>query len=95
MAVESKVVTVATTVTLLSATAETDLQKGHAVLVKNEGPTVVYVGGSAVTADATAGTGGYTLGAGAEVSVQLQPGEELYGRVASGTQVVRVLRQGV
>ena len=86
MTVASAAVTVATTATALHA-ADADPQS---VSVSNVGAAIVYLGGSDVTT-----SNGVPLAAGASVPVGLNGGEVLYGRVASGTVEVRVLRQGV
>lgn len=90
----SKYVSVTTTATLLSG-ADSQYTAGQSVLLKNAGGQTVYLGGSDVTADTTAGTGGYPLSAGAEISVALGGVEKLYGRVAATTANVNVLQQGV
>jgi len=65
------------------------------VLIQNNGSTVVYLGASTVTADATA-TGGMQVAAGATVTVPTTGAEslELYGIVASGTADVAFLFPG-
>ncbi len=89
-------VSVTTTATLLNADANDYAEyRGNSILIKNPGATTVYVGGADVTADTTAGTGGYPLATGGELSVTVGPGEAVFGRVAAGTQSVNVLRQGV
>jgi hypothetical protein len=97
MSVNSGIVTVGTAATLLSGTDTHqggDLE-GSSVLVRNTGATVLYIGGSDVTADATPATGGYTLAQNEVMAVSLASGEKLYGRVATGTAVCNVLRSGV
>lgn len=90
MALEHAQVTVGTTATLLSAaTAGRD---GQSVLVQNPtGGVNVYIGGTGVTTSSY----GYLLLAGSAFAIDLQAGEGLYGVVASSTQAVGVIRQGV
>lgn len=99
MALASKNITVTTTATALNPlsedTADGGLLQGNSVLITNTSSVTVYIGGSDVTADAAASTGGKPLAAGAELPATVGPGEVIYGRVASGSQVVNVLRQGV
>lgn len=99
MAVKTTVVTVTTTATLLSGTDPGDHQgaaNGMSLAVKvPSGGATVYVGGSDVTADTTAGTGGFPVAAGEGYAFDLDPGDVLYGRVAAATQAVNVLRTGV
>lgn len=92
MAVVSAAVTVAATATQLAApTAPTTTfggtrnKIGASVQVPSGGSTV-YVGGPDVTT-----ANGYAVAAGTAVSIDLAPGDVLYGIVASSTQAVRVL----
>lgn len=55
--------------------------------VTNPGPVTVYLGGSDVTAST-----GTPLVSGATLSIDLEPGDRLYGITASGTQDVNVIR---
>lgn len=90
MGLAHQVVNVTTTATLLSAaTAGRD---GQTVLIQNPagGPSV-KLGGVGVTTASY----GYILGSGSDFSIDLQSGEALYGVVASSTQAVSVLLQGV
>lgn len=89
MAVTSAQVSVTTTATLLSA-VESDDRSGSSLLASNQGAVTVYLGSDSVTTGA-----GFPLAAGSSMSVDLQPGESLYGIVASGTCTVAVLRVGV
>lgn len=90
MAVEGERVTVGTSATLLSK-AESDLVRGSRVKIKVPAAlSAIEVGGSGVTAGA-----GYELPSGEDMTLVLDPGEEIYGIVSSGTVEVHVLRQGV
>ena len=90
MALAHAQVSVGTTATLLSsASAGRD---GQTVLVQNPaGGVNVYLGGTGVTTTAY----GYLLIGGSAFAIDLLDGESLYGVVASSTQAVGVLRQGV
>lgn len=90
MALNHAQVTVGTTATLLSAaTAGRD---GQTVLVQNPTTGVnVYIGGEGVTTSSY----GFLLQAGTAFAIDLQAGEGIYGVVASSTQAVGVIRQGV
>ena len=90
MALKHAQVTVGTTATLLSsASAGRD---GQSVLVQNPtGGVNVYIGGAGVTTTDY----GYLLLAGSAFAIDLQNGEGIYGVVASSTQAVGVIRQGV
>jgi hypothetical protein len=92
--INSGLVTVGTTATLLNSVDSGgggDLE-GMSILVRNPNATIVYIGGSTVTADSTAATGGYPLAQNEVMSVSCAAGEKLYARVATGTAVVNVLR---
>jgi hypothetical protein len=83
---KSSVVTVATTPTLLVASAN-PFEFTEAVIY-NPGPSHVYFGGESVTA----GTGG--IPSGASLSIQIaDPADKPYGIVTSGTQQVHVVQQ--
>jgi hypothetical protein len=90
MAISHGIVSVTTAATLLSsASAGRD---GQTVLVQNPvGGADVKLGGAGVTTNSY----GYILGGGTAFAIDLQAGEGLYGIVASSTQSVSVLRQGV
>lgn len=89
MAVTSAQVSVTTAATLLSA-VETDSIAGESLSLNNTGAGVVYLGPSGVTT-----ANGFPLAAGALQFVDLQPGDNLYAIVATGTVVLAVLRTGV
>lgn len=90
MAVGHERVSVGTTATKLGD-AERD-RDGFTIMVQNpSGGASLYIGGTGVTTTSY----GYEVVAGAEVGVELQRDEELYGVVASGSQTVNVLRIGV
>lgn len=90
MALSHGIVSVTTAATLLStASAGRD---GQTVLVQNpSGGANVYLGGTGVTSASY----GYLLVAGSAFAIDLQAGESLFGVVASSTQSVSVIRQGV
>jgi hypothetical protein len=90
MALTHCIVSVAATATLISA-AEAG-RDGQTVLVQNPaGGATVYLGGAGVTTVSY----GFTLEGGVAFAIDLQVGEALYGIVASSTQSVSVIRQGV
>lgn len=96
MAVNSGVVTVTTAATALTGTdADNSLYPGRSILVKNPGSVTVYLGGSDVTADTVAATGGYPLAPGESLPFDSPAGEVLYGIVAASTSTVNVLRRGL
>jgi hypothetical protein len=66
-------------------------RRGQTVSIQNPGSSTVYLGGS----DVTSSSYGFELGAGITFSIDLFDQETLYGVVASGTQTVNVIRQGV
>lgn len=90
MALSHGIVSVTTAATLLStASAGRD---GQTVLVQNpSGGANVYLGGTGVTSTSY----GYLLVGGSAFAIDLQAGESLFGVVASSTQSVSVIRQGV
>jgi len=96
MALEGTSVTVATTATRLTDITFSDQiaynYRGQSILVQNPSSTVtVYLGDSAVTSSIY----GYRLLPNQSVSLDLYPGEQLFAAVATGTQVVYVIRTGV
>jgi len=82
-----------TVTTAASAIASgTNDRSGQSVLVQNPSAgATVYLGGSGVTASSY----GYALVGGSDISIDLSGGESLFAIVASSTQQVNVLRQGV
>jgi hypothetical protein len=94
--IDTTAVTVAATATLLSGTdynTRWQAEQGFSGSVLVQVPTggsAVFVGGAAVTA-----ANGISVGAGETFSLDLRPGDGLYGITASGTQAVRVLRTDV
>ena len=97
MAINGLSITVGTSATLLSATGGftdqiTYNQNGQSLLVQNPSSSVtVYLGGANVTSSVY----GHALAPGTSMTVDLSSGEHLYAAVASGTQLVNVIRKGV
>lgn len=90
MAIASAQISVGTTAELLSTT-ERDSRSGSALAVQNTDATAdLYIG----AADVTTATG-FKVPAGTTVTLDVEPGESLYGIVASGTVDVHVLRTSV
>jgi hypothetical protein len=90
MALTHGIVSVGVTATLLSAAVAG--RDGQTVLVQNpSGGASVYIGSTGVTTTSY----GYLLAGGSVFEINLQDGEALYGVVASSTQSVAVIRQGV
>lgn len=90
MALAGRRVTVTDAATRIDV-ADTDATFGRSVAVTNAGAAAIDVGGPDVTAG-----GGYSLAAGATISLDLQPGEALYGIAAATTsQPVHILEAGV
>lgn len=89
MAVSGKRVSVTTAATRLD-TADSDVVAGKSLAITNAGAAAVDLGPSTVTTGA-----GYSLGAGASVSLDLNAGEQLFAIAASGTVDVHVLESGV
>lgn len=90
MATDSRAVSVTTSATRLDTSSETDLARGSSIAVYNNGAATVYLGESDVTTSI-----GYPLAAGQHYAEDLDPGETLYGIVASGTVEVRVREVGI
>lgn len=97
MAFNSGYLSVTTSATALNTDAsEGPGTSGGQVIIKvPAGGATVYVGGAAVTADTTAGTGGFPVAAGESLAIPYQAGEVVYGIVAASTQSVNVLREGI
>ena len=83
---KSRATTVGTLATALPTTALTGRQ---ALNVHNNGPEILYVGHSDVVASASGN--GFPIAVGANKSFDCSDGCLLYGRVASGTSVVKSL----
>lgn len=95
MAINGTSITVGTTATLLIPTSFTNQinynQRGMSLLIQNTSSVTVYIGGS----DVTSSVYGYALAPDQSLSVDLDTDEQIYAAVASATQTIRVLRQGV
>ena len=90
MAIEHARPTVTTTASAIAS--GTNDRRGQSVLVQNPSAgATVYLGGSGVTSSSY----GYALVGGSDISIDLSGGESLFAVVASSTQQVNVLRQGV
>ena len=90
MALTHGIVAVGTTATLLSAAKAG--RDGQTVLVQNpSGGANVFLGGAGVTTTSY----GYLVTAGSAFAIDIQNGESLFAVVASSTQNVSVIRQGV
>lgn len=85
---ENVVVSVSTTAVALPSTA---LAGRKSIIVKNVSSDVVYLGKSDVTADTTAGTGGFQLQQNATFQADIGENVVLYGRTASGSSNVCVI----
>lgn len=90
MAVSSSAVTVTNSATALNAASDSDSRAGFSVLVYNNGSSTVYIGGPSVTS-----TTGVPLTASNSISVDVYPGDVLYGITASGSVSCIVLSAGV
>jgi hypothetical protein len=92
MAISHAIVSVGNTATLLTVAALGGGKDGSTILVQNPaGGQAVFIGGSGVTSTSY----GYKLAIDSSISIELNQGEALYAVVASSTQSVAVLRQGV
>jgi len=90
MAISHAQVSVGTTATLLSLAVQG--RNGSTVLVQNpSGGANVFIGGAGVTTTSY----GYLLTGGSAFAIDIENGEAIYGVVASSTQTVGVIRQGV
>lgn len=95
MAIRSRLVSVTTSATPLTGAA---IESGSAATIYNDGSVTVYVGGPTVTTSGA--TKGIPLDPGASMDVagdvdQAGIGDQLCGRVATGTCDVIVLEVGV
>ena len=92
MAINHALVSVGSTATLLTVAASGGGKDGSTILIQNPtGGQVVYLGGAGVTTSSY----GFILAVGSNISIELNQDEAVYGVVASSTQSVAVLRQGV
>ena len=92
MAINHAIVSVGSTATLLTVAASGGDKDGSTILVQNPtGGQAVYIGGAGVTTSSY----GFILAVNSNMSIELNQDEALYGVVASSTQSVAVLRQGV
>jgi len=92
MAINHALVSVGTSATLLTVAASGGGKDGSTILIQNPtGGVSVYLGGAGVTSSVY----GFILAAGSNISIELNQDEAVYGVVASSTQSVAVLRQGV
>ena len=90
MALKGRRVTVTDVATRIDV-ADTDNSSRRSLAVTNAGSAAIDLGGSGVTAG-----GGYSLAAGATVTLELAYDETLYGIAAATTsQPVHVLETGV
>ena len=90
MALRHERITITDEPTLLSAVEAG--RDGQTVLIQNPANAVtVYLGSSNVSTTSY----GYLLTNGTDFAIDLQVDEAIYGIVASSTQVVNILRQGV
>lgn len=94
MAVAATRPSVGTTASIIAentTNARGDESKTVGFLLKNAtGTASVFLGGS----DVTTGNGFEWAVADGALPISLEPGEKLYGRVASGTQTVHALKAG-
>ena len=92
MAINHAIVSVGTTATLLTVAASGGGKDGSTILIQNpSGGQAVYIGGAGVTTSSY----GFILAVNSNMSIELNQDEAVYGVVASSTQSVAVLRQGV
>lgn len=80
-------VTVATTATLVFQSQNPTNGVKTRVLVRNPGAVSVYVGDASVTT-----ANGFEIAAGDSIGINLFAADQLYGIVASGTQVVYTIQ---
>ena len=92
MAINHAIVSVGSTATLLTVAASGGGKDGSTILIQNPtGGQAVYIGGAGVTTSSY----GFILAVNSDMSIELNQDEAVYGVVASSTQSVAVLRQGV
>ena len=92
MAINHAIVSVGSTATLLTVSASGGGKDGSTILIQNpSGGQAVYIGGAGVTTSSY----GFILAVNSNMSIELNQDEAVYGVVASSTQSVAVLRQGV
>lgn len=98
MAIETSRKTVGTTATLLYAhpllksSSDGDQAAKHVALINTSGvQAAVVIGASDVT---TSSGARWTVASGLSLSLDIEPGESLYGIVATGTQDIDVLVNG-
>ena len=92
MAIAHAIVSVGSTATLLTVAALGGGKDGSTIFVQNPtGGQAVYLGGAGVTTSSY----GYILAINSNIRIDLNQDEALYAVVASSTQSVAVLRQGV
>ena len=87
MPIVSQRVTVTAAVTLVLNPLNGSVTGPITALVKNPGPTSVYLGGETVTA-----TTGFELATGGTVDVELITGDLLYGITAGGSQELQTIK---
>ena len=92
MAINHAIVSVGSTATLLTVATSGGGKDGSTILIQNPtGGQAVYIGGAGVTTSSY----GFILAVNSNMSIELNQDEAVYGVVASSTQSVAVLRQGV
>lgn len=89
--IKTAAVTVGTAATRLDVAADADYDNTQILQVRVPSDGVrVYIGGSDVTT-----ANGTFVEPGETTEIPLEPGDQVFGRVASATQEVRVLQVGV
>ena len=85
-------VSVTTSPTILTVIALDGGRSGQALCLQNpSGGATVYLGDSSVSTSVY----GYALAGGSDFVIELEKQEDIYGVVATSTQTVNVMRQGV
>ena len=85
-------VSVTTSPTILTIAALDGGRSGKSVCIQNpSGGVTVYLGDGSVSSSVY----GYALAGGSDFVIELDKQEDIYGIVASSTQTVKVMRQGV